>query len=41
VRELAELSDVELAAMRRKAEERKDEFERGIEEEMKKKHWVQ
>ncbi len=40
VRELAELSGAELAAMRRKAEERKDEFEEGVEAEMKKKYWV-
>ena len=40
VRELAALPDAELAAMRRKAEERKDEFEEGQEAEMKKRYWV-
>ncbi len=40
VKELAALSGAELIAMRKKAEGRKEEFESGQEEEMKKKYWV-
>ncbi|MFA6365164.1 MAG: HDIG domain-containing metalloprotein [Candidatus Paceibacterota bacterium] len=39
-KELNLLSDVELAAMAEKAKEQKEEFESGVEEEMKKKYYV-
>ena len=41
IKELAALSEAELIAMKKKAEGRKEEFESGQEEEMKKKYWVQ
>ncbi|HTY39774.1 MAG TPA: HD domain-containing protein [Candidatus Paceibacterota bacterium] len=40
VKELTKLPEADLVAMREKAEARKEEFEQGQEEEMKKKHWV-
>jgi len=40
IKELGKSSDAELKKMAKKASERKDEFESGIEEEMKKKYWV-
>ncbi len=41
VEKLAALSDGELQAMRAKARERKEEFESGVEDEMKRKYYVQ
>ena len=40
IKELGKLNDWELEKLARSAKEKKDEFESGIEEEMKKKYWI-